>query len=77
MSHSYRLVQSISVLRVVRLLGGIFHSYSKVFFENPESKQDKRQTTLLCVHCAASDLRIHCLSMPHKKDARFTWVGVI
>ena len=26
-------------------------------------------------HSAVSDLGLHCLSMSHKKDARFIWVN--
>ena len=56
-SHSYRLDQSISVLRVV-------WSYLSFLFNKNKIKHS------VCKHSAASDLGLYCLPMSHKKDAR-------
>ena len=55
------------------LLGGSFsfHSNFKRTFCKQANTGDPDQTP----HYAASDLGMHCLPMPHKKDARLIWVN--
>ena len=63
-SHCYQLDQSISVLNCPFPLGSIFHFYS-IF------------SIIFCEQTVASDLVLHCLPMPHKKDAMLSWIKIV
>ena len=68
--YSYKLDESISILRVV---GGMFLFYLKfktIFCKGNSGNSDQMPRS------AASDLGLDCLSMSLKKDARFTWVNI-
>ena len=49
----------------------VFFTFFQILIEHllANSGDPDRKT-----HSAASDLSVHCLPMPHKKDARLIWV---
>ena len=67
-SHYYQLVQSISVLRVVRLYFSFLSKFQWNFLQANSGDPDP------IPHSVVSDLGWHCLSMPHKKDDRLKCV---
>ena len=71
LAHPYHLDESTFNFRDIR--SSFFISIS-FFKENHASKQNSLDGIL---RFAASHLGLFCLSMSHKKDARFIWVNTV
>ena len=64
------LIDWTSPFPILGLLGSIFHFYQNFKRNSAFNIGEPDQTPRF----ATSDRDLHCLSMPHKKDAKLIWV---